>query len=148
MPYCFWGSSIKFQGHTGWKIDEFNQIWVRLLGRSQLSNPSDLPCYSNVQTIKQRDKIHYTSCHISHMRAWNWTHNPFKNITPYTYFPIAVQWSTSWIAARLEIDLMPSQENTMDIQPTLHASEIAVQCRYLWLNKRFKVKLSCRRYNR
>ena len=25
-------------------IDDFNPIWVRLLGRSQLSNPSDLPC--------------------------------------------------------------------------------------------------------
>ena len=37
------GSSIKFQGHTGWKIDDLNPIWERLLGRSQLSNPSDLP---------------------------------------------------------------------------------------------------------
>ena len=44
MPYCFFGSSIKFQGHTGWKIDDLIPIWVRLLGRSQLSNPSDLPC--------------------------------------------------------------------------------------------------------
>ena len=44
VPYCFFGSSIKFPGHTSWKIDEFNPIWVRLLGRSQLSNPSDLPC--------------------------------------------------------------------------------------------------------
>ena len=45
VPYYFLGSSIKFQGHTGWKIDDLNPIWVRLLGRSQLSNPSDLPCY-------------------------------------------------------------------------------------------------------
>ena len=45
MPYCFLGSSIKFQGHKGWKIDDLNPIWVRLLGRSQLSNPSDLPCF-------------------------------------------------------------------------------------------------------
>ena len=45
IAYCFLESSIKFQGHTGWKIDEFNPIWVRLLGRSQLSNPSDLPCF-------------------------------------------------------------------------------------------------------
>ena len=44
MPDCFSGSSIKFQGHTGWKIDDLNPIWVGLLGRSQLSNPSDLPC--------------------------------------------------------------------------------------------------------
>ena len=40
---CF-GSSIKYQGHTGWKIDDLNPVWVRLPGRSQLSNPSDLPC--------------------------------------------------------------------------------------------------------
>ena len=43
VPYNFVRSSIKFQGHTGWKIDNFNPIWVRLLGRLQLSNPSDLP---------------------------------------------------------------------------------------------------------
>ena len=42
MPYCFSRSSIKFQGHTGWKIDDLNPIWVRLLGRSQLWNPSDM----------------------------------------------------------------------------------------------------------
>ena len=41
----FWGSSIKFQGHTGWNMDDLNPVWVRLLGRSQLSNPSDLPCW-------------------------------------------------------------------------------------------------------
>ena len=44
VPYRFSWSSIKFQGHTVWKIDDLNPIWVRLLGRSQLSNPSDLPC--------------------------------------------------------------------------------------------------------
>ena len=43
VPYCFPGSSIKFQGHTCCKID-LNPIWARLLGRSQLSNPSDMPC--------------------------------------------------------------------------------------------------------
>ena len=41
--YYFFGSSIEFQGHTGWKIADFNPISVRLLGRSKLSNPSDLP---------------------------------------------------------------------------------------------------------
>ena len=45
VPYCFTRSSIKFQGHTGWKIEDLNPIWVRLLGHSQLWNPSDLPCY-------------------------------------------------------------------------------------------------------
>ena len=43
VPYYFSRSSNKFQGHTGWKIDDLNPIWVRLLVPSQLSNPSDLP---------------------------------------------------------------------------------------------------------
>ena len=45
VPYYFSRSYIKFQVHTGRKIDELDQIWARLLGRSQLSNPSDLPCW-------------------------------------------------------------------------------------------------------
>ena len=44
VPCCFPRPSIKFQGHKGQKIDDLDQIWARLLGRSQLSNPSDLPC--------------------------------------------------------------------------------------------------------
>ena len=51
VPYCFWRSSVKYQGHTGWKIDDWNPIWVRLLGRSQLSNPSDLPCLVIVRAL-------------------------------------------------------------------------------------------------
>ena len=47
VPYNFSRSSIKFQGHTGRKIDDLNPIWVRILGRSQLTNPSDLPCSSS-----------------------------------------------------------------------------------------------------
>ena len=33
VPYCFSRSSIKFHGHTGWKIN-LNPTWVRLLGWS------------------------------------------------------------------------------------------------------------------
>ena len=46
VSYCFSMSSIKFQGHTSWEINDLNPISVRLLGWSQLSNPSDLPCFS------------------------------------------------------------------------------------------------------
>ena len=35
----------------GLKIDDVNQIWARLLGRSQLSIPSDLPCLISFQNI-------------------------------------------------------------------------------------------------
>ena len=48
VPYNFSRLSCKFQGHMGWKINHFNPIWVRLLGRSQLSNPLDLPCFITI----------------------------------------------------------------------------------------------------
>ena len=48
VPYCFWRSSMKFRGHTGWKIDDLKPIWVRLLGRSPLSNPGHLPCFVSI----------------------------------------------------------------------------------------------------
>ena len=51
VPYYFSGSSIKFQGHTGWKVNDLNPICVGLLGRSQLSNPSDLPCFYTKEWI-------------------------------------------------------------------------------------------------
>ena len=28
VPYCFWRSSIKFQGHTAKKIIDFDQNWA------------------------------------------------------------------------------------------------------------------------
>ena len=46
VPYWFVRSSIKFEGHMHRKLDDLNPIWVRLLGQSQLSNPSDLPCFA------------------------------------------------------------------------------------------------------
>ena len=45
VPYNFSRSSTQFQGHTGWKINDLDHIWTRLLGQWQLSNPSDVPCY-------------------------------------------------------------------------------------------------------
>ena len=50
VPYNFSRSFIKCQGDTGWKIDDFNPVWVRLLGRSQLSNPSDLLCCTRMSS--------------------------------------------------------------------------------------------------
>ena len=39
MLYYFSGSSIKSQGHMGWRIDDLNPIWVRLQGQSQHVSP-------------------------------------------------------------------------------------------------------------
>ena len=104
VPNCFSMSSVKFQGHTGhtiadfdrnsafpvcnsiskspmafkwytelhvvkkrcpiileliyqiWKIDDVDHIWARLLGRSQLLNPSDLPCSLEISNEDQLDQ--------------------------------------------------------------------------------------------
>ena len=64
VPCYFSRSSIKFQGHTGWKIDGFDQIWARLLGRSQLSNPSDLPCYQENVVCNNAAILSQLQCHI------------------------------------------------------------------------------------
>ena len=44
VPYCLPSSSIRFQGHTGWKIDDLNPVWIRFNSRLQLSIPPELPC--------------------------------------------------------------------------------------------------------
>ena len=61
VPYYFSRSSIKFQGHTGWKINDLNPIWVRSLGRWQLSNPSDLPCF-----MKNQFGLYITYISVAH----------------------------------------------------------------------------------
>ena len=81
VSYYFLRSSIKFQGHTGWKIDDLDQIWARLLGRSQLSNPSDLPCYHPYDFLPVRPSeapvgILHWCCSRGHIRlrgrtAWH-----------------------------------------------------------------------------
>ena len=53
VSYCFSRSSIKFQGNVGPNVADFDPkmdvsgLWLEfeLLGRSQQSNPSDLPCW-------------------------------------------------------------------------------------------------------
>ena len=53
VPYCIARSSVKFHGHTGGKNWQFESN-LRLLGRSQLSNPSDLPCFYTCANKIQR----------------------------------------------------------------------------------------------
>ena len=43
--FALWVLSLPVSVFTAWKINHLNPIWIRLLGQSQLSNPSDLPCY-------------------------------------------------------------------------------------------------------
>ena len=39
LPYCFLGSSIKFQGHTGQKITDFGPNWGFPDNNSKLNSP-------------------------------------------------------------------------------------------------------------
>ena len=39
VPYCFWRSSVKFQGHTALKIVEFDPDWAFLDCNSSLNSP-------------------------------------------------------------------------------------------------------------
>ena len=80
VSYYFSRSSIKFQGHTGWKIDDLDQIRARLLGPSQLSNASDLPCWWKLH--------HWLHCKLS---KWQCLMQPvMTNFIRMTTFPF--QW--------------------------------------------------------
>ena len=85
VPYYFSGSSIKFQGHSGWKIDDMNSIWVRLLCRSQLSNPSDLPGQGHSSNFK-----------VTRHKKWSILTQieRFWTVTPVLYSPMALKWCT------------------------------------------------------
>ena len=66
MSCCVSRSSITFQGHTGWKFDDLNPIWVRLL----LPNPSDLPCYSRKCIWRCQEIVgHLVSASMYYLRA-------------------------------------------------------------------------------
>ena len=99
MPYCFFWSSIKFQGHTGWKINDLNPIWVRLLGRSQLSNPSDLPCLHQLKSKWCKTATVVLSDHVVHSGYqffWNIIYVNQKLYCWYHYKTAVGQMWLSW----------------------------------------------------
>ena len=78
VPYCFSMSSIKFQGYMGQNIDDLNPIWGRLLGRSQLSNPPDLPCFNIQEALCNME--YPSETHIK-IKSWEvlFAHNIFHS---------------------------------------------------------------------
>ena len=75
VPYCFSRASIQFHDHTDQKIENLKPIWIRLLGQSQLSNPSDLPCYFTniyipvfvINAWEKWNRIHAHKWRITHV---------------------------------------------------------------------------------
>ena len=90
VPYYFGGSSINFQGDTGWKIDNLNPIWVRLLGRSQQSNPSDLPCFNSSPPSAEYMHQWTGSSLVQPGEWWGW------------FYPSLVEKSTFYIKVNQE----------------------------------------------
>ena len=101
MPYCFPRSSIKFQGHTGQNITDCDPNCFRTIGRSQLSNPSDLPCFlsgvgaKSCKTNIQRE----TTINIS-VRIELWDLSSKKCVsykTVLSRYSLQFQWTTDII---------------------------------------------------
>ena len=95
VPYYFSRSSIKFQGHTGWKIFDLNQIWVRLIGRSQLSNLSDLPCFYIKEVCRGMSfpiSRKYRT-HLMYLKATTF-HHWMESL--YVYLGILIHWFTQY----------------------------------------------------
>ena len=54
VPYCFWRSSVKFQGHTALKIIKFDPNWVFPDCNSSLKSPMAMKCCTKLETAKER----------------------------------------------------------------------------------------------
>ena len=57
VPYCFWRSSIKFQGHTAKKIVDIDLDWAFPDCNSSLNSPMAMKCCTKLETAKERCPI-------------------------------------------------------------------------------------------
>ena len=57
VPYCFWRSYVKFQGHTALKIVEFDPNWAFPDCNSSLNSPMAMKCCTKLETAKERCPI-------------------------------------------------------------------------------------------
>ena len=57
VPYCFWRSYVKFQGHAALKIVEFDPNWAFWDCNSSLNSPMAMKCCTKLETAKERCPI-------------------------------------------------------------------------------------------
>ena len=57
VSYCFWRSSVKFQGHIALKIVEFDSNWAFPDCNSSLNSPMAMKCSTKLETAKKRCPI-------------------------------------------------------------------------------------------
>ena len=109
VPYCFWRSSVKFQGHTGWKIDDLDPIWVRLLGQSQLSNPSDLR-FQTVHSVESPSMVD---------PQWNiWYWGSKWNLHTVCWSAVGCEWGTTSVYFGITyVCFIPSRLPVFAVEP-------------------------------
>ena len=59
VPYCFWRSSVKFQGHIALKIVEFDPNWAFPDCNSSFNSPMAMKCCTKLETAKKRCPIFF-----------------------------------------------------------------------------------------
>ena len=57
VPFRFWRSSVKFQGHLALKIVEFDSNWAFPDCNSSLNSPMAMKCCTKLETEKERCPI-------------------------------------------------------------------------------------------
>ena len=57
VPYCFFRSYVKFQGHTALNIVEFDPNWAFPDCNSSLNSPMAMKCCTKLETAKERCPI-------------------------------------------------------------------------------------------
>ena len=75
VPYCFWRSSVKFQGHTALKILKFDPNWVYPDCNSSLNSPMAMKCCTKLETAKERCPIVFQG-HPSNFKVTRYKTSP------------------------------------------------------------------------
>ena len=75
VPYCFWRSSVKFQGHTALKILKFDPNWVFPDCNSSLNSPMAMKCCTKLETAKERCRIGFQG-HPSNFKVTRYKTSP------------------------------------------------------------------------
>ena len=57
VPYCFWGLSVKFLGHTAKKIVDFDPNWAFPDCNSNLNSPMGMKCCTKLEVALKRRPI-------------------------------------------------------------------------------------------
>ena len=75
VPYCFWRSSVKFQGRTALKIIKFDPNWAFPDCNSSLNSPMAMKCCTKLETAKERCPIVFEG-HLSNFKVTRYKTSP------------------------------------------------------------------------